>query len=193
MSTTLSLSAALAARTSLIEAAADGTPLDAAALAAADRALAEAHARAEVADVADRRATRRAHEAEVEAWHREAAEHDAGIVAGGADVLRLADELDAAKAAVIALADRFGDAVSELRQRHHSGAQFNWHLQHEAAARNPVLAEIRAGKNSGTTPVARRARTIGAFKLPEIATINSAGPEIAKDSRSFAQIARTVI
>ena len=189
----MSLFEAQAARSAIIAAAADGAPLDTAALAAADRALAEALARAEVEAVSASRAVRQAHEAEAEAMRREAAEHDAGITAGGAEMVRLGALADAALAAAVAAAGRFGDAASDLRARHHAAIGHNWHVRNEAIKRNPVLAEIRDGHNPGEAPVSRRARPLGAFVVPEVATIDSAGPDIAKDSRSFEGIARTMI
>ena len=189
----MSLSQARATRDAVIAAAADGAPLDTVALAAADRALAEAHARAEVEAVSAARATRRAHAAEVLAMHSEAAEHDAGITAAAAETVRAGAEADAALAAAVAAARRFGDAAGDLRARHHAAIGFNWQVRNEAIKRNPVLAEIRAGANPGEAPVSRRARPLGAFVVPEVATIDSAGPDIAKDSRSFEGIARAMI
>ena len=189
----MNLSEAKAARDAIIAAAADGAPLDTVALAAADRALAEAHARAEVEAVSAARATRRAHAAEVLAMHSEAAEHDSGIVAAAAEAVRAGAEADAALAAAVAAARRFGDAASELRARHHAAIGFNWQVRNEAIKRNPVLAEIAAGANPGEAPVSRRARPLGAFVVPEVATIDSAGPDIIMDSRSFAGMARAMI
>ena len=189
----MSLSEAKAARDTVIAAAADGAPLDTVALAAADRALAEAHARAEVEAVSAARAIRRAHAAEVLAMHSEAAEHDSGIVAAAAETVRAGAEADAALAAAVAAAARFGDAASDLRARHHAAIGFNWHVRNEAIKHNPVLAEIAAGANPGTAPVARRARPLGAFVVPEVATIDSAGPDIIRDSRSFEGIARNML
>ena len=189
----MNLSQARAVRDALIAAAADGAPLDTVALAAADRALAEAHARAEVSAVSAARATRQAQEAEVEAMHREAEDHDAGIAAAAAEAVRAGVEADAALAAATAAAGCFGDALAVLRERLGAATQFNWHVRHEAIKQNPVLAEIRAGANPGEAPASRRARPLGAFVVPEVATIDSAGPEIIRDSRSFEQIARAMI